>query len=207
MSEQLVVESRETIGTRHAKRLRRKGFVPANLYGHGQQPVNLQCKAENVLNVVRHGARVVDLAGAVQDKAMIRELQWDTYGIEVLHIDMARVSADERVSVRVPVELKGQAAGAADGGVIEHIMHEVEIECAVIAIPEKLVLRIDSLLVGGSLTAGQIELPEGATLLDDAESDVVHCVKPKEAPAEGAEAGGGVEPELIRKEKPAEEEE
>ena len=205
MSESLVVEQRSSTGTRSSTKLRSSGFVPANLYGHGQEPINLQCKAENLMLVVRHGARVVDLTGAVQDKAMIRELQWDTFGTEVLHIDMARVSADERVSVKVAVELKGVAAGTVDGGVVEHIVHEVEIECPAIAIPDKVILRINDMKLGGHMTAGQIDLPEGVTLLDEAELVVVHCVKPKDASADAA--GAVAEPELIRKEKAAEDDE
>ncbi len=206
MSEQLNVENRAKTGSINAQRLRASGLVPANLYGHGQQPLNLQCKIDNVMSVIRHGARVVDLAGAVQDKAMIRELQWDTYGTTVLHIDMARVSADERVTVRVPVELKGVAAGASDGGVVEHIVHEIEIECAAIAIPDKVTLKIDILKLGGHLNADKIDLPAGATLVDDADLTIVHCVKPKEAAAD-AGAAGAEQPELIRKEKAAEDEE
>ena len=202
MSEQLVVEQRQSTGSRNSQKLRETGFVPANLYGHGQPPLNLQCKAENVMSVIRHGARVVDLSGAVQDKAMIRELQWDTFGTNVLHVDLARVSADERVTVTVPVELKGSAAGAIDGGVVEHIVHEVEIECAAIAIPEKVILKIDSMKLGGHLSAKDIELPAGATIVDDADLVIVHCVKPKEAG--DLAAGATAEPELIRKEKAAE---
>ena len=144
---------------------------------------------------------MVELAGAGQDKAMIRELQWDTYGTTVLHIDMARVSADERVSVRVPVEMKGAAAGTVDGGVVELIVHEVEIECAAIAIPDKVIIRIDSLKLGGHLNADQIDLPAGTTMLEDAGLTIVHCIKPKDVAAEAA--AGGDQPELIRKEKPA----
>lgn len=205
MSEQLIVEKRAGIGSIKVRKLRASGLVPANLYGHGQEPLNLQCKIDNVMNVVRHGARVVDLSGDVQDKAIIRELQWDTFGTTVLHVDMARVSADERVSVRVPVEMKGTAAGTVDGGVVELIVHEVEIECAAIAIPDKVIIRIDSLKLGGHLNADQVDLPAGAKMLEDAGLTIVHCIKPKDVAAEAA--AGADQPELIRKEKPAAEEE
>ncbi len=197
MSEVLNVKKRTVTGSRNVRRLRQSGIIPANLYGHGQASESLQMSEDNLLNVVKHGARVVDLAGDVQDKAFIRELQWDVYGVFILHVDMARVSADEKVELRVAVELRGTAIGQSEGGVVEHILHEVEIECPAISIPEKVILKINDLKLNGNLTAAQIELPPGAKLLVDPEVVVAHCAKPKEASTEAA--AGGAEPELIRK--------
>lgn len=199
MSEVLNVQARAEQGTRNSRRLRRKGLVPANLYGHGQPSVSLTAQAENVQAVIRHGARVVDLAGAVTEKAFIRELQWDTYGTEVLHIDLARVSMDERVTVTVPVEMKGTAVGVSEGGVVELIVHEVEIECLAVSIPDKVVLKINDMHLGGHMTASQIELPAGATMVTDGDITIVHCVKHRDQAELGALGAGGAEPELIRK--------
>src|SRR5436190_9769521 len=101
MAENLKVEPRKNRGTRHSKRLRAGGKVPAVLYGHGEKTVSLTVPAEQITAAVRHGSRVVDLKGAVSDSALIRELQYDTFGLEILHVDLARVSADERVHVKV----------------------------------------------------------------------------------------------------------
>src|SRR5262249_15656339 len=140
--------------------------------------------------------------------ALIRELQYDTYGLEILHVDFARVSADERVHVKVKLELRGQAAGLKEGGVVEHLIHEVEIECPVASIPAKVVINIANLKLEVSMTVGQATLPEGAKILSGAEEIAVQCIKPKAEDEEGApSAEGAVEPELIRKEKPAEEDE
>ena len=99
------------------------------------------------------------------------------------------------MTVEVNVELKGIAPGTTEGGVIDHVMHTVEVEAPVIAIPDKLILRLGTLKLDGHLTASQIELPEGVTLLTEPETTIVTCAKPMEA-AEAA-AGDGAEPEVI----------
>jgi large subunit ribosomal protein L25 len=139
---------------------------------------------------------VVDLEGAVTEKAFVSELQWDAFGRDVLHVDLARVSADERVTVEVTVELKGLAEGVTAGGIVEHVTHTVEVECPVVAIPQKVILRINELKLDGHLNADRIELPEGVTLVTDADTVIVTCAKPKEM-VEGAAPGETAEPEVI----------
>jgi len=197
MSEVFHVSLREQTGSRNMHRLRRSGKVPAVLYGHGQPVLNLALGSDEVKALVRHGARVVDLEGAVAEKAFVRELQWDTWGREVLHLDLARVSADERVTVEVQIELKGDAQGVKDGGVLDFVTHSVEIECLVVAIPEKLILRVGGLKLDAHLNADAIELPQGATLVSDPTTTIVSCAKPMEV--EEAGAGDGAEPEVIGK--------
>ena len=208
MSEVLKVELRQTRGKRHAKRLRLAGAVPAVLYGHDEANLSLKAQAEQVQAIVRHGARVVDLEGAVSEKAFIRALQWDTYGVDVLHLDLTRVSADEKVQVPVTLELRGEAPGVKDGGVVSQLLHQVQIECLAIAIPEKLHLSVNGLKLGDSLTVGNIELPEGTTMLTEPESVVVQCVEPKVEEEPAAPVAEGAEPEVIgRKAEEGEEEE
>lgn len=196
MPEVFHVSVREQTGSRNMQRLRRSGKVPAVLYGHGQPSVNLAIGNDEVKAMVRHGARVVDLEGAVAEKAFVSELQWDAFGREVLHIDLARVSLDERVTVEVTVELKGEAEGVKAGGVLDHVTHTVEVECPVVAIPSKVILRVFELKLDGHLNADKIELPEGVTLVTDAETVIVTCAKPK-AEAEVTGGGDGAEPEVI----------
>jgi large subunit ribosomal protein L25 len=207
MAETLKVEPRKDQGKRNSKRLRLAGKIPAVVYGHGQAAVSVAVPSEAMAATVRHGARVVQLQGAVSDSALIRELQYDPFGLQILHVDFARVSADERVDVKVSVEIKGQAQGAKEGGVVEHLIHEVEIECPASAIPEKLVVNVTALKLDEEIFVNQIPLPEGVKMLSDGDQVAVHCVKPKEEGEEVAAAGEGAEPELIRKEKPAEDEE
>ena len=197
MAEVLNVEVRDGCGKREARRLRRAGSIPAILYGHGEANVSLAVSADEMATVMRHGGRVVELKGSVNEKAFIRDMQWDTYGTDVMHVDFARVSEHERIDLQVAIELRGHAPGVKDGGVVEQVVHELEIECEASSIPEKLELNLNELKLGESLTAADVRLPDGVTLLSDPEIVVVHCVKPL-AEHEG-EAGEGVtaEPEII----------
>ncbi len=204
MAESLHVKSRDAHGKREVRRLRRSGGIPAVLYGHGEANRSLAVGTDELATVVRHGARVVELKGDVNEKAFIRALQWDTYGTHVLHVDFTRVSEHERIEVKVNVELRGQAAGAKDGGVVEHFVHEIEIECEALAIPDRLELNINELKIGDSLSASDVPLPPGVKLLSDPDAVIVHCVEAREE-AEEAVAAATAEPEVIGRK--AEEEE
>lgn len=196
MAEVLEVSERTSRGTREARRQRRTGRVPAVLYGHGQETLSLSVASDALQAALRHGSRLVELKGVANETALIRELQWDVYGSDVLHVDFARVSADERIEVTVSIELKGEAPGVKEGGIVEQPVHEIRIECPAMSIPDKLVLRINDLKLGGELKVADMALPEGVVALTDGELVVAHCVEPSdeaeaEAPVEGAE------PELI----------
>lgn len=202
MAETLNVQPRESFGKRRSRRLRDSGSIPAILYGHGEANVSLTISSDEMAAAIRHGSRVVELKGVVNEKALVRDLQWDTYGISVLHVDFARVSEHERVHVEVKLETRGQSPGVKDGGLVELLVHELEIDCEALSIPDRLEINIKDLQVDGALTAGDVNLPPGVVLLTDPETIVVHCVKPQEegAPTEA----GAAEPEVIGR-KPAEE--
>ena len=150
--------------------------MPAILYGHGEDCVGLAAKREDVEAAIRHGSRIVELKGAVKTGALIRELQWDTFGVEPLHVDFLRVSATERVKVKVPVELKGDCPGQRAGGTVNLVLHEIEIrvQCRPCAGTG---LRSDR-AASRSVTCvkvSDLELPEGATAVLDGEETVVTC--------------------------------
>ncbi len=205
MAEALNVKKRETRGKRNAKRMRHAGTIPAILYGHGEENQSLVVVADEMASVVRHGGRVVELKGAVNEKAFIRAMQWDVYGTHVMHVDFTRVSEHERVEVKVSVELRGQSPGVKDGGAIEHVVHEIEIDCEALSIPEKIEVNISELKIDDSITAGELKLPAGMTLLSDPDDVIVHCVVHRDEEEEGVE-GGTAEPEVIGR-KAGEEEE
>ena len=204
MAEVLKVDAREATGSQNNKRLRLAGMVPAILYGHGETNVNLTVRQDDMATVLRHHSRVVELQGAANEKALIRDLQWDVYGNDVLHVDFTRVSEHERVTLMVPLELKGDAPGVKLGGALEVIVHEVEVECEAEAIPEKIEVNVKDLALEGEITAADLALPAGVSMVTDGDVLLVHCVKPKamDLGAEGAVA----EPEVIGR-KPGEEEE
>jgi large subunit ribosomal protein L25 len=196
MAEALKVEVRQSRGTRDARRMRRDGRIPAVLYGHGEASIALAIGQDDLATVLRHHSRLVDLQGAVNESALIRALQWDAFGVDVLHVDFARVSADERIEVQVSVELRGTAPGVTEGGVIEHLLHELTIECLATAIPDRIQVRISGLKKDEAITVGQLELPEGVKMLSDPEDIVVQCVEAAAEP-DLALRGETAEPEII----------
>jgi|OpeIllAssembly_1097287.scaffolds.fasta_scaffold349975_2 large subunit ribosomal protein L25 len=197
---------RTEVGSNAVKQVRKAGRIPAVLYGHGEQNVNLSLVGDEVHALIRHGGKLVDLKGDVADTALIRDVQWSTFGTDVLHVDLARVSAEELVRVTVPVEVKGTAAGTREGGVVELVVHDVEVECSAATIPDKIEVRVHELQVGDSLKAGDIVLPEGMRLLADPDMIIVHCVGRAEEEEEIA-AAEAEEPEVIGRKGKAEEEE
>ena len=208
MAEVLNVEVRDSRGKRNARRNRRDGKLPAVLYGHGQEAVSLLVDADAFTAVIRHGARLVKLAGAVQEQAFVRDLQWNTWGTHVLHIDFTRVSERKKVKVLVSVETRGEAPGLRMGGVVKQAIHQVEIECEATSIPDRLFVNINHLNMGDKITVAQMELPPNVTILEAAEEIVVECAEPVEVVEEVAGAGEA-EPEVIgrKKEEEGEEEE
>ena len=206
MADVLKVNLRNTLGKRNTRRLRRGGRVPAVLYGHGQENVSLEVAADDIAAVARHGGRLVELQGAVQETALIKDLQWDTFGIQVMHLDFARVSADERIEVTVPLELRGEAPGVKEGGVVQQPLHELHIDCLAISIPDKIQVSINGLRLGNVLHVRDIPVPEGMTVLTPADEIVAQCVQPSEE-LEAEPTAEGAEPELIGRKAEAEEEE
>jgi large subunit ribosomal protein L25 len=205
MAQELKVELRETRGKRNARRQRCAGQLPAVLYGHGLESVSLNLSVEDFEAAVRHGARLVKLIGAVEEQAFIRELQWDTWGKHVLHADLTRVSEHEKVTVVVSVELRGEAPGVKEGGVVKQMIHEMEIECEATSIPEKLLVNINHLQLNAQITVADMGLAEGIVPSIEPDTVVVECVVPVEIDETAAEAGEG-EPEVIGRKKEEEEE-
>jgi large subunit ribosomal protein L25 len=198
MALQLAVQTRDTQGKHRNRRLRQSGQIPGVLYGHGLECVSLAVAADELTAAIRHGSRLVSLTGAVSESAFIRDLQWDTWGTHILHVDFTRISEHEIVEVRVPVELRGESPGVREGGVVVQLIHEVELACPASVIPEKLHVNINHLALNGSVLLGGLELPEGAKVLaSDMEAVVVECVVPVELPEEGAGEAVPGEPEVI----------
>lgn len=190
------------------RRMRQSGKIPAILYGHGEANVNLIVSADELTGIMKHGGKLLTLRGDVADSALLRAVQWDTFGKEVLHVDLMRVSATELVETTVTIELRGTAAGISEGGVVQFITHEIDIECPAASIPDKIQVNINDLHLGKAVHASEVPLPQGANLVTNGDVVIVQCVTPKlvEEVAPAAAVEGAVEPELIKKEKPAEEE-
>jgi large subunit ribosomal protein L25 len=196
----------QQVGTRACRRMRQAGFVPAVLYGHKEAVINLIIKPGEVLSAVKAGHKMVDLKGEVNESALVKKVQWDALGMDIVHVDFERVSLTELVETKVAVELRGEAAGVKAGGVLHFITHELDIECPAGSIPEKIVVNVKELQLDGEIVARDVALPEGVKLVGHGDDVIVSCAKPIEVEEEGAAVPGAIEPELIRKEKEGDEE-
>jgi len=201
----LTVKLRDVGSKRANRRLRGSGQVPAVLYGHKKESKSLTLSANELYAAVRHGNRFVALAGSLAENAFIKDLQWNTWGTEILHVDFARVSADEKITVTVAVELRGEAPGVKDGGIVKHVMHNIELECEAASVPEKIEVNINRLAFDQTLCVSDIELPKGVRALTDDTALVVSCVAPVEVSEEETAATDEAEPEVIGRKKTEEE--
>lgn len=203
----LSVENRETVGKRRNRRLRESGKTPAVLYGHKKEVVNLTVATEVIEAALRHGSRFVNLSGAVNERAFIKEVQWNVWGDVVLHVDFTRVNEHEHVRLSIPVVLRGEAPGLKEGGVVKQHLHKVEIETEPSTAPEAFVVHINELGFNQQIKLADVKAPEGVTLVTDLETLVVECSEQVEVEEETAEAVEGEEPEVIGRKKADEEEE
>ena len=199
----LKASPRGRTGTRAARRLREDGKVPAVIYGHGKDTVSVTLAEHEVELAVLHGERLleIDLDGAIEN-VLTKDVQYDAFGNDILHVDLTRVDLNERVEVTVPVVLRGTPAGLADNGVLQQAVNEIRIECLVTAIPEDVRVSVNELNVGDALHVRDLPLPEGATLLDDPDAllcNVIVIAEEVEAPEE--EEGQTAEPEVLGEKK------
>ena len=198
---QIAAEPRPGLGSRANKRLRDTGKVPGVVYGHKEAVVPVTLPKKELVNHLNKGAHVFDLGlDGRTEKVLVKEVQYDHLGIEVIHVDFARVSADERVEVTVPLELKGTPRGEDEGGVLQQIMAELEVECLVTDIPTAIVHSVVEMKLDDVLHIKDLTLPPGVRALQD-EDQVVAQLKAveEEVAAAAAVDEGAAEPEVIGK--------
>ena len=196
---------RTVSGTREARRLRAAGQVPAVVYGHKQETVPVTIDGDAIVTVLRQGAYgllELDIEGA-KETAVIKELQWDAFGRDVLHVDFTRVSADEKVTVEVPIALRGTSPGVNQGGVLDQPLREMAIECSAADIVQSITVNVNNLQMDESLLVKDIPVPEGVRLMADPDQVVVQVVTPTASEEADEEAPSSAEPELIRREESA----
>ncbi|AQQ70094.1 General stress protein CTC [Limihaloglobus sulfuriphilus] len=200
------------LGTKVAAKLRSQGKLPAVIYGHKQKPVHVTVDYKPFFDGVHHGNRLFTVKTAGKNETLlVKDLQFDHLGKNILHADLMRVDMNEKTSVTVPVILKGDAVGFHKGGILETVLDHIEIETVVSDIPENLTVSVKDLDIGDAIHAKDIQLPENAELLTDPDAMVAIChlktVHPEdeEEAEEGAEEA--LEPEVIGEKKSEEEEE
>jgi large subunit ribosomal protein L25 len=176
-STQLDVKSRSADGSRAARRLRRAGNVPGVLYGGGEDPVSFEVNARELRLALAATGAVLDLSidGSKATPAVLKETQRDAVRGDTTHVDLLRVRLDIAIHAVVPLELTGleNSPGAKEGGVVEQIAREVNVEALPTSIPEVIVHDIGEMQIGDTLTLAAISVPEGVKFLDDPEETVV----------------------------------
>lgn len=180
----LTGERRTELGTRAAKALRATGMIPVIIYGHGEPPEAVSLPLHDVRVALAHGARTLQVKrGRTKKKQyLIKEVQYDHLGQTPIHLDLTRVDLDERVKVRVGIELRGVPKGVSEGGVLDQYMADLEVECLVTEIPETLHPLVIELALGDSLLVKDVELPAGVFALAEADERVATVRTLAEAP-------------------------
>ena len=191
----LVAELRTQTGTSHSRRLRTEGRVPAVVYGLSEEPVSLTLAGDVITPIVVSGNQVVDLSfGDTTTKAMIRDVQWDTFLTHIVHVDLLRVDDNARIDLELFIEIRGTV----NEGVLQQLERSLMVNCPVFLIPESPVVRVGSLKIGDTVTVGDLEFPDGVTVNAPADTVVVRVEEAQEVEFDTeADEGGALEPELI----------
>lgn len=212
---ELAVKTRTTTGKSHAKAARRRGSVPANVYGHGMKPISLEVETkrlhqalhtkagENVLITLK-----VEGAKLKESTCLIKEIQHNPVTDEIAHVDFTIISLTEKIEVKVPLVLKNsaEAVGMKEGGVLDHVHHEIEVECLPTQIPERFELDIKGMKIGDAFHIKDLSIPKDVTCKLGPEEVIVALHPPaKEEAAPTEEAA--TQPEVIEKGKKEEAEE
>jgi large subunit ribosomal protein L25 len=193
---QVTANPRTELGSRANKRLRDAGLLPGVVYGHKEAVVPVTLPKKELVSHLNRGAHVFELAlEGKNERVLVKEVQYDHLGLEVIHVDFARVSLDEKVEVTVPIELKGTPKGEADGGVLQQIVSEMEVECLVTEIPDAIRHNVSELALNDVLHIRDLKLPPGVRAIPDGEV-IVATVK-EIAETETAAEGETAEPEVI----------
>jgi large subunit ribosomal protein L25 len=178
----LNVNSRSAAGSRAARRARREGRVLGVLYGGGADPVGFDTDARELRHALAASGAVLDLSvdGAKATPVVLKEAQRDPVRGETIHIDLLRVRLDQEISAVVPLELLGieESPGVKEGGILEQITRELNVQALPTAIPESISYEIGEMQIGETILLSALAVPEGVTLLDDVEETVVATLSP-----------------------------
>ena len=189
---ELITEPREGTGTSYVKKLRAQDKIPAVLYKKGENAISLTLDKLELLKVL-HTAKgenvIVALTVKGSKKAktrtvIVKEVQRHPIRDEILHVDFNEISLKEKITVKIPIQTKGESKGVKEGGILEHTLWEVEVECFPTQIPENVTVDISELEIGDVVHVRDLVLPEDVKLLTDPEQAVVTIESPVMAEVE-----------------------
>jgi len=208
----LEAELREGKGSAKARELRNNGYLPSVVYFHGKDALPIKFPKSALLKLVhQHRLESVIINLKIKDDkkangrpCLVKEIQYDPVSEEIIHVDFNEISLTEAIKVNVSVEVKGEAVGVKqEGGSLEHILWEIEVECLPTNIPKNIEVDISALKLGEAIHVKDIVFPAGVKPLNDPAAIVLHVAAPmkEEAPAEAVEGEEKKEPEVIKEKK------
>jgi len=198
---------RDEIGTNKVKHLRREGWIPGVIYGHGEKSRHIKLREENLVRLIHRLHSEATLITIKLDgkelRALIREVMRDPLTERILHVDFQHIHEDEEVTVHVIIEFKGESVGVEAGGILNLEHRYLTVRCLPKDMLRRIVVDISELEIGDSLHVGDIELPEGVKIVEDLSATIVNVLSPRkvvEVKPEGEELLVGEEveePELV----------
>lgn len=208
----LEVELREGKGRANTKDLKEAGYLPAVVYFHGKDALSVKIPRGALLKLVhqhRLESVIINLKIKNDKKVqgrpcLVKEIQYDPVREDIIHVDFNEISLTETIKVNVPIQVKGEAIGVKqEGGSLEHLLWEVEVECLPTNIPKDIQVDITALKMGDAIHVKDIVFPPGVKPLNDLAAIVLHVAAPmkEEAPAEAIEGEAAKEPEIIKEKK------
>jgi large subunit ribosomal protein L25 len=197
-SVKLAVSKREILGSAEARRLRRRGIIPGVLYGR-EQPVPIavaerDLRAALTTRAGTHAVLDVAVDGGSTHSAILKEFQIGAIRGKLTHVDLQEVRLDQPIQSSVAVHLTGEPAGVKEGGVLSQVTNEVRVEALPLEMPEHLDVDVSEMHIGDSLRLTELSVPDGVTLLDDAETVLATVTLPTRVEEPEAEAAEGAEP-------------
>ncbi len=184
-------------GSRVSRKLRAQGKIPAIVYGHKQANQPITISRDDVWQMIKRSSHLARLSiNGVTEMVLVRDVQWDHLGKEIIHLDFARVSADETVTTEIKLELHGTAPGVSEGGVLDFLVHTLEVTCLATSIPDSLRVELSDLHLDKAIHVKDLVLPQGVTTAVDPELTIAHVTTPR-TNVEPTATEGGTEPEVI----------
>jgi len=207
---ELEVEKREGAGKSYCKKIRKEGITPAVIYGKGREPEPVQIKNRNLEKILRtRGGENVLLNLVFAEKkseqktAMIQDIQKELLKPGIIHLDLKRISLEEKTRVKVPINITAEPKDGRGKGILEHVLWEVEVECLPFFIPNSIDIDLLGLKLGESVKIADLKVPEGIEIIADPSEIVIHYSESRqEEKKEGEEPLFPVdksEPEVIGK--------
>ncbi len=207
----LEVTERTRIGTRYAKRDREQGLIPAVIYGHKEGAKHVTVDAKAFTQILHDESHLIDIKlDGKSEHTLIKDVQWDTYGINIIHVDLERVDHSETVEVEVELVLIGEPAALKEAGtVLDHPTTMLRVSCRADSIPSHMEHSIADLPLGEPVTVGDITPPAGVKIIMPEEQMIcqIQGIKVSAADEEAMEGADDAEPEVIGKAKEADEDE